>query len=61
MSLESRRVLRRIDAAIADLNDAKAALSELEGQELDYTSAAVDLESAGEIIAKAVELCNEQG
>ncbi len=61
MSLESRRIVRRIDAIVQDLEIAKLELREEEGFEPDFTSAAIDLENASEVLAKVIELCNEQG
>ncbi len=60
MSSESRRIVRRIDAIVQDLEIVKLELREEEGFEPDFTSAGVDLENASEVLAKVIEWCNEQ-
>lgn len=60
MSVESRRVLRRIDAAVQDLEQARVDLAEVEGQEPDYFCATCSIDNAIDALNKAKEICDEQ-
>ncbi len=60
MSAESRRVLRRIDAAILDLAAARDFLQEKEGVEIDFVEAKAEIDSAVEALNLAGAVCDEQ-
>ena len=60
MSAESRRVLRRIDAAILDLAAARDCLQQKEGVEIDFVEAKAEIDSAVEALNLAGDVCDEQ-
>ncbi len=60
MSIESRRVLRRIDSAIADLQAARQSLIEEQGPEPDLSEVKVEIDSAIVSLNLAGAICDEQ-